>query len=1199
MNCVKNCSPLNYFSFFIVALFLQFFLVFPVTAERLSFTTYSLSDGLVNDAVNKIYPDSRGFLWFSTRDGLSRFDGYKFKNYTQNDGLPHRGVNDFIETKDGTYIVATTGGLSVFNPNGKNYRWNIIEGKLEQDSTEPPLFKTYPLPDLPENASATAVTSLAQDNDGNVYVATRYALFRLSKTDDEVRFEKIEYPEWKEKTIEFNALLVDSKGSLWMATSISIYRMPKNGKVEKINEIGGNSIFQDLSGNIWVDSGGHNLGIRVYSFQEGNSQPILSTTYTKKDGLPQNVFTNARAQTSNGAIYILSDGKLGQFLPYAKAGEPKFKMFSHNNIATATTDRNGNLWLGTIGNGAFKYSINGFQSFDERDGIPVDNINSIFGNRKGEVFFTSGKQQLVKIESNKFTVIKPFEMGYRSWGTGYLDLQSRDDEWWIPTQTGLLNFPKVSKFEDLSKTTPKKKYTISDGLFSNVVFNTFEDSREDIWISIAGEISALQRLEKSTGKLHTYEIPESLVNPGGVVSFGEDNAGNIWVGFYFGGLVRFKDGKAQSFAEKEGIPKSYVSQMMSDKKGRFWVSTSSRGAFRIDDPNAETLVFNSISTANGLPSNQTTCLAEDNFGRMFIGTGRGITRLTPETGQIKNYTETDGLPSTVISRCYIDKSGTLWLSSNNSLSRFVPQQDIVSAPPPIFVDEIMVNGVDHPISELGEKSIGNLEFSSDQRQIQISFFGLSFNAAEKLLYQYKLNNQDWSTPSDQRTISLNLSSGNYKLEIRAINADGIISSEAATINFRILSPIWLRWWFIALAFLTLGGLIFALDRYRVRKTRQVEKALDETRRANVMIRESENRFRTLADTASDAILTIDTESNIIFANQAIEKVFGYSPEQLIGQKMTSLMPDRMRNGHNNGIDRYLSTNSRKINWSGVPLSGLHKDGQEIPLEVSFGEFERDGKRYFTGIARDISERRRAEKALQEAREEKFKELERVRTRIATDLHDDIGSSLTQIAVLTEVARGQANHLQAKNLSTPLERIKGVSKELVSVMSDIVWAINPNKDFLHDLVQRMRRFASDVYSGKGIKFEFYTPEIKDNLALGANIRREIFAIFKESINNSVKYSECTLAKVHFEIDDSILFLKIEDNGKGFDTEEILSPNFKPEIGGNGLINIQRRAFDIGGYCEIESKIGIGTIVTVKIPLHLHQNIEFTAQKGGGN
>jgi len=131
---------------------------------------------------------------------------------------------------------------------------------------------------------------------------------------------------------------------------------------------------------------------------------------------------------------------------------------------------------------------------------------------------------------------------------------------------------------------------------------------------------------------------------------------------------------------------------------------------------------------------------------------------------------------------------------------------------------------------------------------------------------------------------------------------------------------------------------------------------------------------------------------------------------------------------------------------------------------------------------------------------------------------------------------------------------------------------------------MRRFASDVFTTRGIRFEFVAPEIEGDLQLGANIRREVFAIFKESVNNAVKYSECTAARAEFRIADERLFLEISDNGRGFDTEEILSDRFKPEMGGNGLVNIRRRALELGGACRIESEIGKGTTISLSVPLH---------------
>jgi len=127
--------------------------------------------------------------------------------------------------------------------------------------------------------------------------------------------------------------------------------------------------------------------------------------------------------------------------------------------------------------------------------------------------------------------------------------------------------------------------------------------------------------------------------------------------------------------------------------------------------------------------------------------------------------------------------------------------------------------------------------------------------------------------------------------------------------------------------------------------------------------ESEERYRTVAETASDAILIIDENSTICFANSATVEVFGYKQEELVGKKLTMLMPDSMRHLHETGIQRYVAGGKRHLNWDGTELPGLHRDGREIPLEVSFGEYTKAGKHYFTGFARDISQRKRAEQAL--------------------------------------------------------------------------------------------------------------------------------------------------------------------------------------------------------------------------------------------
>src|SRR5256714_221227 len=131
--------------------------------------------------------------------------------------------------------------------------------------------------------------------------------------------------------------------------------------------------------------------------------------------------------------------------------------------------------------------------------------------------------------------------------------------------------------------------------------------------------------------------------------------------------------------------------------------------------------------------------------------------------------------------------------------------------------------------------------------------------------------------------------------------------------------------------------------------------------------------RVIAETASDAIITIDDHSTILFVNRATENIFGYTREELIGHSLTMLMPEYLRHVHHASLARYLETGERHISWEAVRLPGLHKDGSDLHLELSFGEFVEDGKHFFTGIARDIADRKQAEETLRQS-EEQFRSL---------------------------------------------------------------------------------------------------------------------------------------------------------------------------------------------------------------------------------
>jgi PAS domain S-box-containing protein len=138
------------------------------------------------------------------------------------------------------------------------------------------------------------------------------------------------------------------------------------------------------------------------------------------------------------------------------------------------------------------------------------------------------------------------------------------------------------------------------------------------------------------------------------------------------------------------------------------------------------------------------------------------------------------------------------------------------------------------------------------------------------------------------------------------------------------------------------------------------------KRAEEARREIEEQYRTVVDTAIDAVVSIDENSRIIFVNPAMTKVFGYESAELVGQPLTTLMPGSLRDAHKAGLQSYLTTGERHLNWQGAELTGLRKDGVEFPVEVTFAETTTQGRRIFTGFLRDITERKRAEDRLRDA-----------------------------------------------------------------------------------------------------------------------------------------------------------------------------------------------------------------------------------------
>jgi signal transduction histidine kinase len=200
------------------------------------------------------------------------------------------------------------------------------------------------------------------------------------------------------------------------------------------------------------------------------------------------------------------------------------------------------------------------------------------------------------------------------------------------------------------------------------------------------------------------------------------------------------------------------------------------------------------------------------------------------------------------------------------------------------------------------------------------------------------------------------------------------------------------------------------------------------------------------------------------------------------------------------------------------------------------------------------------------------EIEKVRNQIARDLHDDMGSTLSSINLISQVAlQEKPSGLQEKYF----QRISDQSTKMMESMSDMVWSINPDNDNFQKTLAKMKEFSAEILEPKNVDYQFDVDETLNEISLDVAKRKNLFLVFKEAINNAAKYSECSLINISLSKTVNELLLTIQDNGKGFD---ISSPTH-----GNGLHNMRARANEINADISLESTVGHGTSLILKMPL----------------
>jgi signal transduction histidine kinase/ligand-binding sensor domain-containing protein len=958
-------------------------------AERRATRVYTPADGLPSTMVYCTVRDSHGFMWFCTREGLSRFDGYTFANYGEEQGIPDRVVTNFLETKHGEYWVGTGRGVALFNP--------------KPAATKASMFTSYGANDL------GLVSALQEDVTGTVWIAANRGLFQLVPAHGEWLLRRADIQ--PDRDAQAEGFLADHAGNLWIAIyrqlgQCELWRVSKDGHADvftdpffaKGNRIG--NITEDRQGRIWL---GTYYGLVLLVARPHPGSSLIEHVYSDH---------------ANSGTFLASDGRLWlggkgtwQILTDSR-GQINFHLVDPDGSGFAGEDGQGNLWWANR-----KTEESSFISYGIEDGLRTRDIRSIFQGVDGSLYFVTGlhNRYIHRFDGHNFIAVSPYVPGHDAdwdwggWGWGQTHFQDHLGEWWIATSHGVLRYPRVERLEDLAHTSPTTIYPRHD------VFRLYEDSRGDVWI---GAWSGSVRWQRSSGRL----IP--LRFPAVPTAFREDHEGNVWIAHWGGGLSRERPGQQDVIIPYEGSRTGTIFSLFLDHAGRMWAGSTRGGLLRFDNPTEQHPVFRVYSTKDGLSSNEVRAISEDQFGRIYFWTGRGVDRLNPDSGAIRHYTEGDGLAATGADHnvAFCDRQGRLWFGYNG-LSRLDPEPDHPPQPPPIRITRLKIRGMDYPVSELGEAELAGLELQPYENQVQIEFASVNFAAGDVIRYQYKFDgvDSDWSPATDSRLVNFpRLSSGRYRFLVRAINADGLVSATPAVISMRLLPPVWARWWFVATALATVLCAAFLAYRYRVRH---------------------------------------------------------------------------------------------------------------------------------------------------------LLELERVRTRIATDLHDDIGSSLTQIAIMSEVAQQHGDHQSA---TEPLSHIANLSRELVDSMSDIVWAINPKRDHLVDLTQRMRRFANDTLEAADIEVVFHTPQQGPDTELTADVRREVFLVFKESVNNIVKHAECRHVDVRVDLRGHELYVDLRDDGCGFLIQE--NSNH-----GHGLASMKERAARLGGHLEVESEPDKGTMLRLIVPL----------------
>ncbi len=383
---------------------------------------------------------------------------------------------------------------------------------------------------------------------------------------------------------------------------------------------------------------------------------------------------------------------------------------------------------------------------------------------------------------------------------------------------------------------------------------------------------------------------------------------------------------------------------------------------------------------------------------------------------------------------------------------------------------------------------------------------------------------------------------------------------------------------------------------------------------------NDERYRVLADTAPDAIVTVDADSIILSVNPATEKIFGWTADEMLGKSLTMLMPERMRERHRAGMSRYLQSGKRKLDWRSVALPGVKKNGEEFPMEVSFGEFVDAGQHIFSGFMRDVSERAAHIAVIEQTTGDLTRALAELETRVreaeearrAADaanatkaqflrtMSHELRTPLNAIGGFVELleigVRGPVSPAQLEDLA----RIHSAQARLLDLINDILdFAKLEQGEVTYDIQELL---VSDVLCSTRAmiepqlvakRIEFVCETKSDGVRISADLQK-LEQILLNLLSNAVKFTpEAGRITVSSTATGETVDLIVEDNGPGialnrqaavFEPFTQVDAALTRKHGGSGLgLSISRElARGMGGSIALESTPGRGSTFTVRLP-----------------